>query len=205
MNKNEKWISLQNKIYEFQNRVDKEFDAALLTMNSAVFFRSNYINRLKADVKSDATFRNEEIQETLERPCHVGYGDGIHTFHHQSTFAQIIKIAETPGEIENRIAGLLIVTIYQLWEQKYRRDIAELLGILKKDLQGDIWGELRWLRISILKKDYKAIKELEKCKLIRSFENEEVIILDTLILQTIMNEIHQWCDNCLIQKLLEKV
>lgn len=203
-NKNEKWLPLQKKIHEFQARIDEEIDTTLISINSAQIYRTTYIPNLKTALKGDADFRNEGLEETLDRPCHIGFSDGSHILHHQSTYRRIITIAENPGKIENRLAGNLIVTIYHLWENKYRAEIAKLLSIPKADLKADIWGYLALIRVSILKKDYKAVRQLNRYTTIKLFNHDEAIILDTATLETIKDTIHQWCDDCLTQKLLEK-
>lgn len=83
-----------------------------------------------------------------------------------------------------------VVMTYQIWEDEYRKKIAERLGLDKKnDLKSDIFGDIRHYRTSIVHKNGKAVKECSKCKILKPFGYNEEIIISNEDIKLITSEI----------------
>jgi hypothetical protein len=77
------------------------------------------------------------------------------------------------------IAQMTIVTIYQYWEDKYRKKIADELHLTSRnDLKIDGMGDIRQFRISILHNKGLATPEVELTKRFRWFRTGDFIRLD---------------------------
>lgn len=70
------------------------------------------------------------------------------------------------GKYQKISGGLVLVMFYQLWEDKYRKAIADKLNIKKDDLKSDLFGDLRRLRQSIVHNHFHPISELKKVKIL---------------------------------------
>jgi hypothetical protein len=75
------------------------------------------------------------------------------------------------------IGNMCLVMIYQYWEDRYREEIANSKGIAKNDLSSDLFGDIRHFRNSIIHNNGRAISEVNRCKVMKWFnENDEVVI-----------------------------
>jgi isopentenyldiphosphate isomerase len=75
------------------------------------------------------------------------------------------------------IANACLVFIYQLWDDHYRREIANLLGVKRESIISNILGDIRYFRHSIIHHRAIAIKDVEKCTLLKWFkEGDEIVI-----------------------------
>ena len=185
---------IQNELNELFDAIDESFVSHFVNIHSLKFYRSSYLPKLKWDLQQDAKISRQSLSDTYQRACHIGDEDETESMVYQTTYGQLIPIAETPGRIENRQAANLIVSIYQSWEDTYRAKVAALLGIKKDDLKADIWGDLRHIRRSILHRDFRAVAEIDQCKIIKSFSPGKPIIFSYSILNLIKNELHKWYD-----------
>lgn len=84
--------------------------------------------------------------------------------------------------------------IYQFWEDKYREEIALSKGISKSDLNSNLFGDIRYLRHSIIHNNGRGIDEVDKCKLLKWFRAEDQIVIDSkkmdILIVLIKNEIN---------------
>jgi hypothetical protein len=67
------------------------------------------------------------------------------------------------------IGNMCVSQIYQIWEDDFRGRIAKSLGLIKNDIQSDIFGDIRLIRNSITHHRGIALKEISRCKLINYF------------------------------------
>lgn len=142
-----------------------------------------YIQKMQN--KSIKFIGQEATLEKLDK-AEFMYGVGEPPQYKDTYDANILHIT-TQGELKQRnkengvnyknIGNLVIVLIYQLWEDKYRNTIAQSMGIEKNDLNSEIFGELRHLRRSIVHKNGLAINEVEsKVELVHFKEGEEIYL-----------------------------
>lgn len=74
-------------------------------------------------------------------------------------------------------AKMAVVTMFEYWENRYRKLIAEKLGMEKDDLKIDEFGALCTYRNSILHNLSRAHKDFKKLKAFNWFKPDEEIIL----------------------------
>jgi len=92
---------------------------------------------------------------------------------------------ETQGEFKTRmskgnknynfVGNTFIISIYSYWEDHYREKIAHYLNLNKYDLKEPIMGDLRLFRNSIVHHRSIALKEIEKCEIMKLFVEGDVI------------------------------
>lgn len=115
---------------------------------------------------------------------------------HVATQAELIKRNEDEGENYMVIANMCVVLIYNYWEDHYREAIAhELLMKNKNDLQSDIMGDLNWLRQSIIHHRGYAIKDVEKCEILKWFKDGDLIIIDKNRFEEIIIQVKDYLYN----------
>jgi hypothetical protein len=68
------------------------------------------------------------------------------------------------------LGRMVIVAIYQLWEDKYRALIAEALKVEKNALGSDLFGDLRQYRRSVVHNHSVAIPEVASNKVLKWFQ-----------------------------------
>lgn len=93
----------------------------------------------------------------------------------------------------------MLVTVYSYWEGHYRQQLATVLGCAKNDLTGDIWGDIRWLRIAVTHHRAISTPEVEKCKILTWFKTGDEIILYDGHIKTMIIEIRGYFDAVLTQ------
>lgn len=108
----------------------------------------------------------------------------------------VINDTSEYGKYQKISGGLVLVMFYQLWEDKYRKLIADNLAVEKNDLKNDLFGELRYLRQSIVHNHFAGISDLKKLKILKfivcdDFElklsSAEISKLYYLVIQEIEN------------------
>lgn len=96
---------------------------------------------------------------------------------HQVTQANLKIRNSVNGENHRAIANIYVVQIYQSWDDCYRKQIADLMGLKIKELQSNIMGDLRLIRHSIIHNRSIAQEEIEKCTILNWFsEGSEIFI-----------------------------
>jgi hypothetical protein len=116
-----------------------------------------------------------------------------------SKIGEIRERNKKNGRNFKNIANFCLVLIYQYWEDYYREKIANDIGIEKKSLKLDIFGDIRILRKSIIHHRAKALEEVEKCNLLKWFKkgdeininNEKFVIIINYIFNSIYNDISE--------------
>lgn len=83
-----------------------------------------------------------------------------------------------PAGQNHRVIGQMCITqIFGFWEDGYRGKLAAAAGVDKKDVGLDVIGDLRWLRNSIVHHRGVALKDVEKCKLLKWFRDGEDMLI----------------------------
>jgi hypothetical protein len=96
---------------------------------------------------------------------------------HRILKGELKKRNEVGGKNSIFIGCQSIVTLYQFWEDKYRGEIAKLLGYEnKRELGSDLFGDIRYIRIAIIHKKGIADSDVEnKTKIIKWFKEGDLI------------------------------
>ena len=89
---------------------------------------------------------------------------------------------------------MCLVWIYQLWEDKFRQQVAMEIGYNNKNqLELDIMGEIKKYRESIIHHKGQAKKEAVNNKILNWFKRDEIINIDKakmkVIITATMNEL----------------
>lgn len=93
------------------------------------------------------------------------------------------------GLYQRILAGNTIAMFYNLWDDKYRKLIANNLKVEKNDIQNDFFGELRLIRQSITHNNYNAISDLKKLKITSFIYEANFLLLTSLEVEKIYNGI----------------
>lgn len=106
----------------------------------------------------------------------------------------LVEISEN-GKYQNMISGNTIVMFYQLWEDKFRKQIADKLSVEKNDVKSFIFSDLNILRQSIIHNNYKPIKEFKKISML-NFNMSDSLKLSSkdvsIIYHSIIQEINKF-------------
>jgi hypothetical protein len=93
------------------------------------------------------------------------------------------------GDNPNRVGNMCITHIYSYWEDHYRARIAEFLGMTKKDdLKIDVFGDIRYLRNSIVHHAAIALPDVARCKVLKWFKPGDRIALSRDQFRTLITE-----------------
>jgi hypothetical protein len=76
------------------------------------------------------------------------------------------------------LGNMALVSLYQYWEDFHRSQVAAELGIGKNDLKAPIMGDLRLIRISIIHHAGVALKDVEKCEILKWYKEGDKIFID---------------------------
>jgi hypothetical protein len=100
-----------------------------------------------------ATLAQEQAAATDDSPFYYGRGaptDPENVLLHQTTYGAFKSRNEKTGRNYILLARFLVVLLYELWETRYRDQIASAAGVRREELQIPIFGDLRLLRHQIL-------------------------------------------------------
>ena len=161
----------------------------------------------------------ETATREFQNTCHIAYGDlSNRDFQAVSMSPMMLqgalaKRVSDDGENTLLLGNQCIITAYTYWEEYLRLEIGKALGklsldatltednkkILNKYVKSDFWGDLRYLRHSIVHGNGIATSDMAHCKLIKWFKPGEPIVLTHERMQAIFmcmgeyrNAIHQW-------------
>jgi len=104
---------------------------------------------------------------------------------HATTFSSLKDRLADDGSDMLRAADAVIVIVYHIWEEKYRRTLTSQSGVALGEISSDIMGDLRLLRNSIIHNKGIAGSDVGKCKVIQRFAPGDAITLT----KSDMNEI----------------
>ncbi len=76
------------------------------------------------------------------------------------------------------LGNMALVSLYQYWEDFHRAQVADELGIEKNELRNPIMGDLRRIRNSIIHHAGIALKDVEKCELLKWYKENDSIFID---------------------------
>lgn len=174
---------LERCICEYSDIVNSIFGTYL---DSKLGFDSN-----KQMIENAQSQMNLDITELENNTISYGTGnpeDSNSVEIHRTTQREYKQRNSKNGNNYKFIGNMCLISIYQYWEDYYRGKIATLKGIAKNDLKSDIMGDLRWLRMSIIHHKGIAMKDVEKCKILKWYkEGDEIFINQENLQEIIMN------------------
>jgi len=111
--------------------------------------------------------------------------------HHECTQGDFKRRNAPHGMNYRFMANMCLVSIYQYWEDHFRKRIASAINKKKNQIVLPIMGDIRNIRRSILHNDGKAILEVENNKIINCFKNGDEIIFSAEQLDMIIDHVKQ--------------
>lgn len=191
----DKGLEARKILDELYQMIDETFLSYIIALEAPRVWRPHlkgyeegYRKLLREEGVEDA-----EIERRIEQQDHFIPPDG--EFKLQVNTKKIRKVL-APGVFENLQAKNAIKIVYDSWESTYRPRFKELMG---EQIQGDIWGELRWIRHSLAHRDAKGVEELKRAKLITDFAPGEEIVLAPAMMEKIRLELEKWCAEFLMK------
>lgn len=106
---------------------------------------------------------------------------------HRTTQGELKKRNKKNGPNFKMAGNLLVIQIYQYWEDFYREKIANIQGVEKNDLKSDVFGDLRLFRTSCIHNKGKATNEqASKSKKFKWYKKgQEILLTENQILEII--------------------
>ncbi|HEY1932775.1 MAG TPA: hypothetical protein VGG99_12235 [Acetobacteraceae bacterium] len=96
---------------------------------------------------------------------------------HESTQADMKARNRKGGHNERAMSRVLLTTIYQFWEDRYRGLFASEIGSKKDEVTSDFFGDIRYIRNAIVHHRNVATVEVNKCKVLKLFTPGDAIHL----------------------------
>lgn len=160
-------------------------------------------------------FATQEFQNT----CSIAYRSLSNLDFHPVSMSPVMRQGalalrvSNDGENTLLLGNQCIVTAYTYWEEYLRLEIGKAFGklpldatltednrkILNKHITSDFWGDIRYLRHSIVHGNGIATSDIARCKQIKWFKPGDPIVLTYDRMRALFicmghyrNEIHQW-------------
>jgi hypothetical protein len=159
-------------------------------MDTNPIFEFEEIVNMIVGVYYDATIgfdiyqdRLRKIQPNSSPSTSLSYGDTnpddpVAKVEHSALFSEVISRNTQTGSNFRFIGNMCLISIYQYWEDDYRKKIAELLGKKKNALKEPIMGDMRLLRNSIIHHRAITKKEVEECALLNWYKEGDQIFIN---------------------------
>jgi hypothetical protein len=93
------------------------------------------------------------------------------------------------GYDETLIGNLCVAFIYALWEDKYREEFANERGVMKNDIQSDLFGDLGEYRRCIVHNHGSATSKMNSLKVLPQVEKGQKVQVTRVRLEKIIDEI----------------
>jgi hypothetical protein len=188
-----------------ENQIKAVLDEFSETINliAGVFFDATQgfglnvteINRRQRElIQQHGSKDPEETQLQYLDSAWILYGQGDpndpkSVVHHQTTQEEF-KIRNSDGGSNHTFIGnMALIAIYQYWEDHYRKQLADIFGVPKSNVESDVFGEMNILRNSIIHHGGIAKKEIRKCKRLNWFKAGELIRIDNLKFLELLNHL----------------
>ncbi|WP_156928476.1 hypothetical protein [Bradyrhizobium sp. th.b2] len=118
---------------------------------------------------------------------------------HESTQGEVKARNQQHGVNCRTVSRVLIITIYQFWEDHYRQQFANLVGKAKNEIASDFFGDIRHLRNDIIHHRNFASERVAKCKRLKYFEPGDEIFLSQDEAIEVMSELRAALDELCIE------
>jgi hypothetical protein len=165
---------MMGSIESFWAEVDNIY-GTYLDANTAFFF---YKLRIEEGQQQAAAMVKASIEQLDKARWSYGKGnpndpDAVQL--HGVTQGELKERLSKGGRNEIHQARMALVSIYQLWEDRYRAEVAVELGLEKNALGSDVLGDLRQIRIAIVHHGGVAKADIDKCKTLKWFKAGDAI------------------------------
>ncbi len=176
---------------EFNDRVDHAYglylDATVAMARWADFLREGQ-NKILEGIR-DKPGSPKTVEELDKVPFSYATGDPndpASLIQHESPQGELKARNGRGGTNEREMSRLLILTMYQFWEDHYRRIFAAKIGKEKNEIVSDYFGDIRLIRNAIVHHRNVATEEILKCKVLKLFRpGEEIYLNDAGVIRLI--------------------
>ncbi|MBD2017804.1 hypothetical protein H6F96_28050 [Microcoleus sp. FACHB-53] len=158
-------------------------------MNTNPIFEFEEIVNMIVGVYTDATIGFDiyqsklgQISENSSPDAKVFFGSGnpndpATEVDHVAVITEVVSRNMETGSNFRFIGNMCLISIYQYWEDDYRKKIAELFHKKKNDLTEPIMGDIKELRNLIIHHKAIALPKVKKCILLKWYqEGDEIFI-----------------------------
>lgn len=186
-----------HSLNRFEELVDHVYGVFLHSSSGLVYLLQNFqrqqLDTIKEFEQTDPELANLKYLDSTS----IIYGKG------DPNSANVVELHRcTQGEFKSRnsktginqqfLGNMALVTIYQYWEDFHRSDIASDFQIEKNKVVSPIMGDLRLIRISIVHHAGIALKQVERCQLLKWYKEGDGIFIDEAKFEEIILQIKKW-------------
>ena len=111
---------------------------------------------------------------------------------HQVNFHARMERNQPDGNNTIYIGQVCLVSIYQFWNDHYRKKIAKCLGYKTNQLQVNLFGDLKNIRDSIIHNNGLAINRVKNNAVITAFSPNQLIMVSKKYFEHIVDLIKEW-------------
>ena len=193
-------MSLDSHLTEFREIVDAIYGAYLDACEGFARVRAHAL-----EVGEDVQRSYQDFQMTHPELAHLPLADAEFTYsrwvpanseprerHLHQVPLEVLRCRNEPGGTNFQFIGnVCAVTLYQYWEDHFRQQLAQDVGIEKNDLQVPLFGELRHYRRAIIHNRGFATTEVAECQLLKGPQLGEPIHFKRQLFEDIVDGILQ--------------
>lgn len=191
-------MSLDTHIVEFREIVDAIYGTYLDACDGFADVRAR-----AAEIEEEGVRSYEDVKAQHPELSHLPFGGTDFAYSrsvpagsqpryrhlHQVPIEAIRCRNEEGGSNFKFIGNMCVVTLYQYWEDYFRLQFAQDLGVEKNDLQVPLFGELRHYRHAIIHNRAIATAEVEECAVLRGPKRGEPLLLNRNLFEEIIDGI----------------
>ena len=130
---------------------------------------------------------------TIAPGAHQSRGQSITS---QTSMRHLLENLKPGGEFESQLSKMIVVFIFNLWDDNFRDKIARLFPISKNLVECDLMGDIRLIRNSIIHTDSVIrLTDLERLRLLRHIWPIEPgkLIISSNMIHALMEQINAMC------------
>jgi hypothetical protein len=194
-----------NILNEYNDRIDEAYALNLDALTGMKRW-ADFFHKQQEDVLKDNPNWNgpKTIQEMDLMNFHYGEGDANTSdavVLHESTQGEVKARNQQGGANERAMSRVLLITIYQFWEDHYRSEFAKSIGKSKNYITSDFFGDIRHIRNGIVHHRNLATAEIDKCKCLKIFKPNQEIHLTSDQAKLVIQSVRQALDEISLQYL----
>lgn len=194
-------MSLAEHIAEFREIVDAIYGTYLDACEGFSHVRSKVI-----EMEEESLRLYEEIKATRPEYAHLPFGGAefSHGRHvpagsppryrhlHQVDINTLKQRNETGGTNYRFIGNVCMVTLFQIWDERYRELFALDLAADKRQIEVALFGDLRHYRHAIIHNNGVATSDVEECLVLRWFKRGETILLTRDMFEEVIDAVFEF-------------
>lgn len=180
-------MSLQKILNEFKSVVDAIYGVYLDSGHGFLLNRIEMIElQDKNVINKGLTIEAQDKKSIKFNSSETGSISDSYTLHECSQDEYKIRNKRNGSNFVIQ-ANLCLTQIYSYWEDHFREKIADCVGINKDEITSDIFGDISYLRQSIIHNQAIAIRKISKCKIIKWFKTGDKIQMDEYMFEHIIS------------------